>query len=383
MSFGNISIDSDVLKSSLINRNFNHESLVACSKQIIPFTKTYIRVHIYTGGDGDPTCNANIFMKAFIDLIIEIQNMVKLEIKYEVKNVEAVRKDITMTPDKFINWLLSSDIHFVVAHIHQGLIFPRNWDVEELYKYWNLLFYHRGFPNGTHLECPIFKQDKEQYLSAVISITNPTLKIQLLTNKNYKHLRPEILTFIQNNQESCMRWIVKGPYTTHGNDRWIMRTSKIFKSLEYAVDEIICILENKTITGISDVDLHGILPYVMLQPHMDNVKEKKVVVLNGKAAYIAQSSHTGKQFTKSNEEVMIFAENAVQHLKEACPSAIIDYLVRVDIFQNKDGELKVNEFESVEANYNGADNKKNCVASNFLYKYWCTVIRSIFKKFDT
>jgi len=58
----------------------------------------------------------------------------------------------------------------------------------------------------------------------------------------------------------------------------------------------------------------------------------------------------GKAYSDENmQRRMKFAEDAIQMLKAACPEAIVDGLVRVDIFEMSDGRLVVNEFESFEA----------------------------------
>ena len=52
---------------------------------------------------------------------------------------------------------------------------------------------------------------------------------------------------------------------------------------------------------------------------------------------------------------MAFAKNAVQELKIRVPECICDGLVRVDIFTNANGNLVVNEFESLEAEYSSTE----------------------------
>ena len=42
------------------------------------------------------------------------------------------------------------------------------------------LKYHRGFPYGNHLKCPVFLQDKYEYLAILQkhNMCNPTLKVE-------------------------------------------------------------------------------------------------------------------------------------------------------------------------------------------------------------
>jgi hypothetical protein len=41
---------------------------------------------------------------------------------------------------------------------------------------------HRGFPLGKNLKCPVFTQDKFEYIRGCSHITIPTLKLPLLRN---------------------------------------------------------------------------------------------------------------------------------------------------------------------------------------------------------
>ena len=69
-----------------------------------------------------------------------------------------------------IDWLLSSHIHFISAHLHQGILMEiltsqsNSWDLQFYNEQINRLRFHPGFPNGNSLECPVFLQDKFAYL---------------------------------------------------------------------------------------------------------------------------------------------------------------------------------------------------------------------------
>lgn len=68
-----------------------------------------------------------------------------------------------------VDWLLGSHIHFVITHPHQGWHTTAT-NVEELYDEFSRLKYHPGFPMGVQLKCPIFTQDKWNYLQHLPSI---------------------------------------------------------------------------------------------------------------------------------------------------------------------------------------------------------------------
>lgn len=85
-------------------------------------------------------------------------------------------------PETTVDWLLDSDIHFVLTHVHQGLLgLPGQdaWNVQSIGNHFWRLKCHRGFPNGIHLKCNIFLQDKWSYLVAVKDRVLPTLKVPL------------------------------------------------------------------------------------------------------------------------------------------------------------------------------------------------------------
>ena len=84
-----------------------------------------------------------------------------------------------MTFTNLVDWLLESHIHFIICHIHQGME-NTLWSIEDIYTEIQRLRPHPGFPNGDQVTCPIFKQDKFEYLNLLPSyMTMPTHKIDL------------------------------------------------------------------------------------------------------------------------------------------------------------------------------------------------------------
>lgn len=88
-------------------------------------------------------------------------------------------------PEETVNWLIDSDIHLVMTHVHQGLTGLPNQDKWNIYNienhFWRLKC-HRGFPNDIYLKCRVFLQDKWSYLLAVKDRVLPTLKVPLKLN---------------------------------------------------------------------------------------------------------------------------------------------------------------------------------------------------------
>ena len=87
--------------------------------------------------------------------------------------------------ERIIKWLKESDIHFILCHMHQGRKFPYQWDCTQFLLNLRDLDYHLGFPMGESLSCPIFTQNKLNYLSAIRTRTNYTLPIQLNSLDDY------------------------------------------------------------------------------------------------------------------------------------------------------------------------------------------------------
>ena len=87
---------------------------------------------------------------------------------------------------------------------------------------------------------------------------------------------------------------------------------------------------------------------------MVNRKEYKVVCLNSEPVYIARIKvflHGYSFSFEPHEELFEFTRAAIKSLKSERPGSFTESLLRVDIFQRRDGRLVVNEFENLEASY--------------------------------
>jgi len=90
-------------------------------------------------------------------------------------------KILKWNPKQFVDWLLNdAEMFFLTNHPHQGMSF---WDTFDLYKQLQRLSTKSGFPCGINLQCPIFLQDKYQYIHACPSLTIPTLKVEFCKKK--------------------------------------------------------------------------------------------------------------------------------------------------------------------------------------------------------
>lgn len=96
-----------------------------------------------------------------------------------------------MTEMEIIDWLFQGDIHFIISHIHQGIV---NINMKKLYTAIGKLYDHPGFPDGDGLQCPVFTQDKYKYLSALMpkGMCNPTFKVDFLPVMDYDVLEHDL-----------------------------------------------------------------------------------------------------------------------------------------------------------------------------------------------
>ena len=161
-------------------------------------------------------------------------------------------------------------------------------------------------------------------------------------------------------------WIVKLPFVTNGTLTNCNTVSEVLACVE-------CI-RRKIYNG----EL-AFVPYVMLQPKMTNNFEYKVVCWNGRPCYIAErkrgSCRGGAFAAKKEDKLLDFAASAVKMLSESCPHAILNGLVRVDIFTTQqEGKYVVNEFESLEARFYSTNGAKNGTIVAAMRCYWYEVL---------
>lgn len=168
---------------------------------------------------------------------------------------------------------------------------------------------------------------------------------------------------------------MKLPYVTN-------RRVSFVKSIAAIIRAITTISENVFAGMIQDCD------YVMIQPKMLNNYEYKVACFGKRARFIyerkkASGRASGNIF--SDAAIFEFAEHAIATLAESAPAAILDGLVRVDIFRTSSNSprLVVNEFESLEARYNNPTGENESNMDDDLNRYWFVKIRDFINGIDT
>lgn len=113
------------------------------------------------------------------------------EICFEELNISILRTS-TWTAAKVVDWLLGAHIHFITCHphMHMDKLIP---SIGMLYREIERLKYHPGFPSLNDLSCPIWRQDKYKYLSALpSSYTLPTYPIPISRNMDLDETKAAI-----------------------------------------------------------------------------------------------------------------------------------------------------------------------------------------------
>ena len=185
--------------------------------------------------------------------------------------------------------------------------------------------------------------------------------------------------FMVNNTEDC-GWILKAPYVQN-QAGFRIRTIKKIDDLD---DILLRRIYESPSSCFNKINLFApdVFDYLILQPKMRKKNESKVVLLNGKAQYIVSASSSGLTGMYSQDRIFSFAENAFSHLCDVTEGAFLcDGLTRVDIFSNKDGNLVVNEFENLDAQYSKLDSGiSEARVKVFLEGYYFNKVAEIIKE---
>ena len=134
----------------------------------------------------------------FRTAVLSVRTMLvpyNLDIRYEPLTLKNLRENRWSVAD-FVNWLLQSHIHFIIGHPHQGTE-KFGWSVESLYAELQRLYHHPGFPAGDQLRCPIFTQNKWNYLEALpLGTTMPTFKIPISSETDMDAVETRVTGYV-------------------------------------------------------------------------------------------------------------------------------------------------------------------------------------------
>jgi hypothetical protein len=117
----------------------------------------------------------------------------RIPVKYKIEYIDTdeVKKRFKK-PSELVDWLLGCHVHFILGHVHQGIVSQKDWHMDDLRSQLVRLKFHAGFPNGTKLQCPVFTQNKIRYIRAIEELANPTLAILLREDFDYTSNEAEI-----------------------------------------------------------------------------------------------------------------------------------------------------------------------------------------------
>ena len=167
-------------------------------------------------------------------------------------------------------------------------------------------------------------------------------------------------------------WIINLPFVT--NQR-VQRVSTLEDLLQQADKE--------------HVNKNNTIPYSMLQPEMRSRLEAKLVCFGGNPLYISiwkkgggSNSHKQSDFGTLPDypQLFQFASDAITKVKQNCNGFMWDGLVRVDIFLDANRKLRVNELESLDADYETRIEKCGNKVNELLQQYWTDAVRHIFEQ---
>lgn len=275
---------------------------------------------------------------------VKIERMSNLDVRNKYKHIT--------TFGQIIDWLIedSDEVHVdayaVYCHLHQGFM---NWkacmlDLQQQFE--RLAEHGNGYPNKLQIYCPVFLQNKFEYLKLIPEFINPTIRIEIKATYTQRELT-QIEAFWLLVCGGTSGGVLKAPYTT--NRHWLKYVKKFYKdgSSKPSVENALLLAYN---------ELYGSIPYVLLQPCIDIQKkrERKVVFLGGKASHVTTGFSVGRgTFPYEDETVINFAQKAYDVLIERLgPHHWLDQLCRVDVMYNEfEDRMVVNEVESLQACY--------------------------------
>ena len=158
-----------------------------------PRSQRPILIHCFHGG---PHCHQLLPFKRAMDLVrLKLPGIV-IEVAY--LSLSDIRKLKGWSAANFVDWLLSSHLHFITTHIHQGTE-TFGWHIESLYGELQRLKYHPGFPNMASLGCPMFTQNKMLYLKNLPQcMTMPSFKILISEDMDLEGTRRYVERYVSN-----------------------------------------------------------------------------------------------------------------------------------------------------------------------------------------
>ena len=306
-----------------------------------------MRIYVGPSSDSGPMSHIGMFHNALKDLKM-------LEHGWIIEQLDSatIRKTPSWThPSFLVDWLMESTIHVILCQgIHNA--FLELWRSTECKDQTLRLEFHPGFPMGNNLRCPAFNGDKWGYLIACAKYCVPSFKLLLNASSRTTRINIKEASEFMQKADLGFGFIIKAGFVQN-KVGFSMRSLKTFDELEKVIRRLHTNTSTASKLGVRPCD---IFDYLILQPRVQNrigkpPNESKIVLLNGEAQYVCSTSKAGVLGMHTMEQVFEFVELAV---KELCLNShgayLMDGLSRVDVF-SVNGQLRVNEFENLDAQF--------------------------------
>ncbi len=145
-----------------------------------------------------------------------------------------------MTEEGVVDWLLDSDVHLIITHVHQNIVEHLGWNMDVLMHQSQKLNSHPGYPYRQLLRDPIFLQDKYDYIHIMKYFCNPTLKIAIRKDNSYSVDDLSLISsFLLEQQRNTICWMMKLAFVTNGYHmhkakslrRYLVQAGVVFKQV--------------------------------------------------------------------------------------------------------------------------------------------------------
>jgi len=254
------------------------------------------------------------------------------------------------------------------------------WKPQECHKEVIRLYHHNGFPTGLNLLDPVISADKFVYLCAAHKYCLPSFKLMLVPDDGklfqvLESLKQFIIKYSHYDGDTQNGFIIKAPYVQNKMGFGM----KFFKTYDDFLPQLKAIYErDNSCMGKRNIRSTDVFPYLIVQPRMQSKNESKIILWNGEPQFISSSSK-GLTRRKSTVEMMEFAAEACKHLKIQTKNVFLcDGITRVDLFCTSQGRLVVNEFESLDANYN-SNETNTCQLATKTTQYYRKILSKLLK----
>ena len=298
------------------------------------------------------TNSAPVFSQlACLEMAIEAAGLYSNGWKIEKLTAHDLRCEITKTyitwqPKDLVDWLLDSDIHFVLGQgLHNGMI--EMWKPMDCIDQLQRLQYHVGYPSGTALFDPVLTADKMEYLYLASEVTNPSMKIILNEDDvDDDDMFKQAEAFMEKYNEGA-GFILKAPFVQNCQG-FPLRYPKSLEQLRIHVNSLRTKVSGRLKKG--GMIPKDVFPYIIMQPFLRDHAESKVLFYGSEPKYICSTAKHGILGRYKESEIMNFVKEAHELLKSRVP-LLCDNICRVDIMTNTKGKMVVNEFENLDSQF--------------------------------